>query len=310
MVPPGADARAVAQAALEEQGARPFEPAALGSDGFTTTGLLWDTLPVVQNYNPADEPASLGGAGQTALTDTHDTWDGVATSFFSFSGTIPNTNRCPSLVKECAGPQTFDGYNDVGWVRMGGRTLGVTWYGTGTDEADMALNTRYAWNDGCTDDSGSYDVETVFLHENGHVVGLGHSQDPTAVMATPYHGAQCSLGQDDIEGATYLYPTQTAVVSGTVADSSGALSGATVALQGTGLSAQSDASGHYQIANVPYPVTYDISASASNHQTSTVRLQVDQDPETVNFILATGGGDGGGGGPPCSKNPSHPNCRP
>lgn len=309
VVPPGADARAAARAALAEQGARPFEPAALGSDGFTITGLVWDTLPVVQNYNPTGEPAGLSGGGQTALTNTHTTWDGVATSDFDidFGGT---TDRCPSLVKECFGPQVFDGNNDVGWLRMGGRTLGVTWYGTSTDEADMALNTRYAWNAGCTDVSGSYDAQSVFLHENGHVVGLGHSDDSSAVMWTPYLSAQCGLAQDDIEGATYLYPTQAATVSGTVTDAGGPVSGATVALAGTGLSAETDVNGDYAITGVPYTVTYDISASASGHETSTVRLQVDQNPETANFILGASGGDGGGGGPPCSKNPTHPNCRP
>ena len=42
-------------------------------------------------------------------------------------------------------------------------TLGVTWSTSGIDEADMAINTRYAWNTGCRAVSGSFDLESVFL---------------------------------------------------------------------------------------------------------------------------------------------------
>src|SRR5215218_7111499 len=53
------------------------------------------------------------------------------------------TTRCPSLVQECPGAQFNDPYNDVGWLALGGTTLGVTWYTTSDPEADMALNTRF-----------------------------------------------------------------------------------------------------------------------------------------------------------------------
>ena len=54
--------------------------------------------------------------------------------------------------------------------------LGVTWSGTSTDEADMALNTNFNWATDGVDDA-DFDVQTVFLHENGHAAGLGHSAD-------------------------------------------------------------------------------------------------------------------------------------
>lgn len=308
VVPPGANERAAIRDALAGQGARPFEEAHLGSTGFTLTGLVWDALPVVQNYNPADEPLE---SAQTALTNTHGTWDGVATSLFDIDfGGI--TDRCPSLVRECPGPQTFDGFNDVGWVKLDRFTLGVTWFGTSTDEADIALNTRFTWNGGCTDVANSFDMETVYLHENGHVVGLGHSDVPQAVMYTPYQEARCDLHTDDAEGATYLYPTQRATVSGTVTDSSGGISGATVTLADTGLSTTTDGSGNYEVTGVPYPVTYDITASHPDYDNETVRLTVDTDPEDVDFTLTASGGGGGGdddGGPPwCTPESTHPAC--
>lgn len=196
VVRPGEDGRAVAHAALVAQGA-------VSVDEFTTTGLVWSSFPVVQNYNPAGESVSTG---QAALAATHATWTNVATSRAAIvsGGT---TTRCPSLVQECAGPQVFDGFNDVAWVPIAGCcTLGVTWYGTSVLEADMALNTNFGWaDDGVT----NYDVETVYLHENGHVLGVGHSSSVGAVMEPVYGGVRDTLHTDDIAAVTALYPNTT-----------------------------------------------------------------------------------------------------
>lgn len=52
-------------------------------------------------------------------------------------------------------------------------------------------------------------VLTIILaHEIGHVLGLGHSPDSQALMY--YDGSakkKLSLGQDDIDGISYLYPS-------------------------------------------------------------------------------------------------------
>jgi hypothetical protein len=199
-VPAGESARKAADRALEAQGAKraPEEPQ---SAAFTLNGLYWDTLTTLQNYNPAGQPT---GAALTALTRTHSTWNGVSGSSYrlSYGGTV---NRCPSLVRECRGQQRFDGFNDVGWARLSGGTLGVTWYSTSIDEADMAINNRYAWTTTCTQVGDAYDLQTVFLHENGHVAGLGHSSDPNAVMYPSYQTARCTLGTDDRNGIAALY---------------------------------------------------------------------------------------------------------
>lgn len=302
-VQPGQNANEVARAALAAQGARPFESASLGSAGFTVSGLVWDNLAVVQNYNPGssnteDAPAGLVLNGQTALTNTHGTWDGADTSFFdiNFGGL---TVRCPSLVRECEGSQVFDGNNDVAWLKLRPGVLGVTWWGTNIDEADMVLNTRFNWNDGCTDVKRSFDAQTVFLHENGHVVGLLHSDIKEAVMYPSYQGARCSLLFDDEEGATFLYDDSKHMVSGSVTDTEGNfIEGAIVLLEGTLLSDETDVNGDYAILDVPDPVTYDITASIGD-TSGTIRQTVDGDT-TVNFILDTSGGteDDGGGGPP------------
>ena len=212
VVPPGLDENEVALEALRGQGARPFQ-----GDEFSTTGLVWDVFSdgipgndiVTEYYNSQNDPTS-GGAGLQALLNKQATWTNEPTSSFAFffGG---STTRCPSLVQECPGAQAFDGNNDVGWLALGGCcTLAVAWYGTSIDEADIALNTNFPW---ATDGVNHYDVETVMLHENGHVLGLGHSNVPGAVMQPSYGGVRQSLHQDDIDGVSFLYPGSTGCIS-------------------------------------------------------------------------------------------------
>lgn len=148
-VPKGVDAHAATAQALREQGAHPADHEELESAGFTTTGLVWDQFAdssgandfVTQYYNPKGDPTR--GEGLTALRNTHAAWTDVPGSSFAFSYG-GSTNRCPSLVNECVGPQAFDGNNDVGWVKLSSCcTLAVTWFSTGLDEADMGINTRF-----------------------------------------------------------------------------------------------------------------------------------------------------------------------
>lgn len=203
-VPDGADPAAAARAALHRNypEALPLSESAATS-GYTFTGMVWDTLPVDVNYNGAGAAIS---SARTELDSAMNTWTSVSTSTFVFND-AGTTNRCPSLVQECRGPQTFDGNNDIGWLDIRDPSvLGVTWYSTGgTDEFDMAIDNRnFTWTSGC---SGMYNLQTVYLHELGHALGLGHSSDPNAVMYAYYHGALCNLTQDDINGVTALYPS-------------------------------------------------------------------------------------------------------
>jgi hypothetical protein len=199
-VPEGQDANAAAERALAGQGAKKAPPPAQ-ENSYTFTGLFWDVLPVVQNYNGAGSPQP---AAQSALSGTYGPWSSVSGSNYRIQsgGT---TTRCPSLVKECPGAQRNDRFNDVGWARLANGTLGVTWSTSGTDEADMAINTRYVWSVGCTAQAGAFDLQSVYLHENGHVAGLGHSTDTSAVMYPSYQTARCALAQDDKNGLAALY---------------------------------------------------------------------------------------------------------
>ena len=205
LVHPGEDKKEVAAAALASQGARPFT-----AEEFSLTKLVWkqfsdDTLnpTVPQYYNSNSDP--YRPAGLAAFLNTHDSWNGVATSNFEFSYEGP-TDRCPSLVRECDGRQVYDGNNDVAWMDLKKKgILGVTWSGTSSStgpEADVVLNTKFSW----ATNGADFDIETVLLHEEGHVAGIGHSEDNEAIMYPSYKKPNPKLGEDDKDAISFKYP--------------------------------------------------------------------------------------------------------
>jgi hypothetical protein len=213
-VPRSQTAHQATDRALAEQGARREKPPWAGGPGgpggggggggdqFFYTGLEWSSA-VTQYYNPTGQPLSTA---KTALTNTYSDWSNISGSTFSIGGGNPDTSRCPSLVQQCTGPQVTDGFNDVGWLSIGGNTLGVTWWVTGDPEADMALNTRFAWKQTCGSSGGSaIDLESVFLHENGHVAGLDHTNRTDSVMYPSYRAPRCTLYQYDKDAMANLY---------------------------------------------------------------------------------------------------------
>ncbi|HXF51251.1 MAG TPA: matrixin family metalloprotease [Dehalococcoidia bacterium] len=214
-VAPGEDAAQVARQALPsvDPGARLVDGETTVELPFSMTGVVWDALPVVVNYNDARAPdTGRGGraARLDALRNAMATWNAVPTSTFEFAYGAATT-RCPSLADACPGPKRFDGENDVGWIDLTDRrVLASTTSGLRRDEFDMVVNRRAGrWYAGPLDSApigGWYDLETVLLHELGHSLGLDHSATTNSVMYAGYLGVRRALTLDDVFGVTLLYP--------------------------------------------------------------------------------------------------------
>ena len=309
-IQPGENANQVAREVLKANNLKPFSSAGLGNDGFTVTGFYWpDDRGLTQHFNTANQEADTA----TLLTATHTDWNNVGTSDFTFSS-VGSSLKCPSMVKECPGPQVFDRENTVGWLSIKSRgTLAIAYFAvhsTEGPETDIALNTRYTWSGDCnTNTAGIIDVETVLRHENGHAAGIGHSKDSAALMAPYYSGANCLLNYyDDKEAITYLYdPDPSDTVSGIVTDRDGvAIGGATVELEGTTFKVTTESDGTYTISYVPDPVTYTVTVSKDGFESLTIeRLTIDGDQVVENFTLQPSSGDdeGSGGGKPKKCHP-------
>lgn len=70
----------------------------------------------------------------------------------------------------------------------------------GSLAGDMVFNTKIAWQI-----NNDYDLQTVAMHEFGHVLGLDHSSVTTAAMYKSYNGQKQTLSSDDIAGAQAVY---------------------------------------------------------------------------------------------------------
>ena len=203
----GEDDAAIA-AALRSQGARPLTRAQAAE--YTTIGFRWAGAQAAQSYNPASEPVAGGAAALHAAQATWSTVEGAAFRFIDAG----LTSRCPSLL--CS--NEADGHNDVGWAPLPCDTtsclLGVTdarvTPGTRAptlSEADVLLNSDISGLGATWHTDGAHvDVETVMLHENGHVLGLGHASDAGAVMYRAVLEVRRELATGDVAGLTWLYP--------------------------------------------------------------------------------------------------------
>lgn len=57
-------------------------------------------------------------------------------------------------------------------------------------------------------DKNAYELKSIIAHEIGHALGLGHTNVNDALMYYATMDKRVALGQDDIDGITYLYPAE------------------------------------------------------------------------------------------------------
>lgn len=145
-----------------------------------------------------------------AVTSSFQTWEDVPTSeiAFDFAGAPPYED------------DRYDGRNILYWTQtdpngyFDAATLALALYWVNLSnghmlDADIIFNDRdYNWKTRAEGGPG-YVVECVATHEIGHVIGLGHTGIPEATMYPYYHDGCDTLHQDDIDGATAIYPDTT-----------------------------------------------------------------------------------------------------
>ena len=108
--------------------------------------------------------------------------DATGRAFASWSA-VPNVNISSTFVGFTgANPMSGDGATVIGFSNRPDldRVLGSTSFTVDTVtgeivEADIFFNSSFAWSAATPGETGRHDIESIALHEVGHLLGLGHS---------------------------------------------------------------------------------------------------------------------------------------
>ena len=190
--------------------------------GGSTVSLNWEEMPVRYFVSNRSGGGVTAAQLEQAVVRAFGTWDGVPTANLS-TQFVGVTSALPVL---------RDGINTFGFVDRADqdRVLGATNFLVDTVtgeliESDIYLNSTFQWSVATGGESGRFDVESIALHEIGHLLGLGHSalgetelrpggrrvlaaeavMFPIAFSSGSIEGR--TLRDDDIAGISDIYPS-------------------------------------------------------------------------------------------------------
>lgn len=164
-------------------------------------------------YNPTNQPSDMTTDTVVNLIKTATAkWEAVCNVKFTYKGTTSASSWKHDAYA------SIDRVNSFGWAAFSGEYAGYggyTWYWYSYPnymaDANMSINSLSGFNA-----QNLTQLEGLYTHELGHVLGVSHSDQPASVMyANPYNSLeyQRTLRDDDIAACVSLYgpatPTST-----------------------------------------------------------------------------------------------------
>jgi hypothetical protein len=194
----------------------PADPSMLaGGNAYPCAGMMTTAGSVAQYANvlhgwslDADGAAHLSYyfGSLTAKVPAATVQAEILRAFAAWSSRIDVTFQpasAPNLPRSISIAFASGAYGDAYAFDGPGRMLGHTFYPSPINSEPVAGNMHFdadeAWGVG-----SGVDIYTVALHEIGHALGLGHSDDPNDVMY-PYYRPGRALSANDIGAALELY---------------------------------------------------------------------------------------------------------
>lgn len=176
--------------------------------GFSFGGSKWGTGVLTETYRINPNCADAAAAEIALVNAAAATWNAASDFTFVNGGTCSSTTN----------PPPSDGYNDIYWASSGfdSGTLAWNryWYYPGTPynqivETDIVFNDAYSWGDGS---GGTFDVQSVALHELGHSLNLSDQYGAGDASANkvmygmiPSGSQRRTLTSDDTAGIRWIY---------------------------------------------------------------------------------------------------------
>lgn len=220
--------------------------------GFTVNGraisVKWTQTTIPYYVTDVDVPGVSAADLRAAIGRAFATWEGVPSASISYQFVAATS----SLPGEDDGRNTLGFLSEPSLDRVLASTSFLVNISTGElIETDIFFNSSFPWSVSASGQPGRFDLESIAVHEIGHLSGLGHSaigeteQVPggrrvlaaeSVMFPIAFPSGDVSdrrLRPDDIAGISDLYPADsfeadTGTISGTVTKNGSGVFGAHV----------------------------------------------------------------------------------